>query len=100
VKSCRRANSDCDHFLVKGKCGCKIAYRNYEINRIPKRFNLERLRESGIITNYQPRLGKEFEKIKKERAGEELTRVHEEWKQLKEVLEEAAEHSRIPTKTR
>ena len=70
------------------------------INRSPKKFNVERLRESSIITNYQTRLGKEFEKIKKERAGEELTYVHEEWKQLKEVLVEAAEHSRIPTKTR
>jgi hypothetical protein len=42
------------------------------------------------ITDYQQQLGKLFEKLKKEGAGEELTNVDEEWKQLKE---ETAEHT-------
>jgi hypothetical protein len=36
VKSCRVANHDSDHHLVKGKYGCKIEYRKHEINRNPK----------------------------------------------------------------
>jgi hypothetical protein len=83
IKSCRGANSGSDNFLAKGKCRCRIAYRNYEINRNRERFNVERPREPSIITDYQLQLGKEFETVKQERAGEELTHVHEEWKQLK-----------------
>jgi len=42
-----------DHFLVKGKYTCKIAYRRHEIYRNPKKFNVERLREPTVITSYQ-----------------------------------------------
>jgi len=66
IKSCRGANSDSYHFLVKGKYRCKIAQRKHEINRNPKKFNVERLPEPSTITNYQKPLRKEFEKIKKE----------------------------------
>jgi len=38
---------------------------------------VERLRETSRINSYQQQLGKEFEKIKKERAGEGLTHVDE-----------------------
>jgi hypothetical protein len=65
-----------DHHLVKGKYSCKIAYRKHEINRNPKMFNVGRLTEHSVITNYQ-QLGKEFEKIQKERVGEKLTHVDE-----------------------
>jgi hypothetical protein len=54
---------------------------------------VERLSEPGTITTYQQQLGKEFEKIKKERAGEELTHVDEEWNQIKEGIVETAEHT-------
>ena len=42
-----------DHFLVKGKYTCKLAYRRHEINRNPKKLNVGRLREPTVITNYQ-----------------------------------------------
>jgi hypothetical protein len=45
-------------------------------------FNVEILTELSIITYYQQR-GKEFYMIKKEQAGEEMTHVDEEWKELK-----------------
>jgi len=60
IKSCRGANSDSYHFLVKGKYRCKIAHRKHEINRNPQKFNVKRLTEPSIITNYQQSLGKEF----------------------------------------
>jgi len=53
VKSCRGSNHGSDHFLVKGKHICKIAYIRHEINRNPKKFNVGRLREPIVITNYQ-----------------------------------------------
>jgi len=37
VKSCLVANSNSEHFLVKGKYRCKIAYRKHEINGSPQR---------------------------------------------------------------
>ena len=43
VKLCRVANSNSEHFLVKGKYKCKIAYRKLEINGNPKKFNIKRL---------------------------------------------------------
>jgi hypothetical protein len=39
---------------------------------------------------YQQQLGKEFEKTDKEGAVKELIHICEEWKQIKEVLVEAA----------
>jgi exonuclease III len=38
VKSWRGASSDCDHFLVRGKYRCKIAYNKQEPNRNAKKF--------------------------------------------------------------
>ena len=33
VKSCRGASSNSDHFLVRGKYKCKIAYSKHELNK-------------------------------------------------------------------
>ena len=54
---------------------------------------MERLRERSRITSYQKQLGKEFEKIKKDRAAEVLTYVYEKWKRLKEGIVETAKHT-------
>ena len=51
-----------------------------------------RLKGPSITTEYQQQLGKESEKIRKEGAGEKLTHVDEEWKQLKEAIMQKAEH--------
>jgi len=56
------------YFLGKGNYRYKIAHRNNEINKNPKRFNMGRLKEPSITTEYQQQLGKEAEKIKTERA--------------------------------
>ena len=51
-------DSDFDDFLVKGKNRLKISYRKHEINRNPKIFNVERLKEPSTITNSQQQEGK------------------------------------------
>jgi hypothetical protein len=79
--------------LVKGNYRCKIAHRNNKINKNAKRFNMGRLKEPNITNEYQQQLGKEFEKIEKEGAGEKLTHVDEEWKQLKEAIVKTVEHT-------
>ncbi|GFG37136.1 hypothetical protein Cfor_05796 [Coptotermes formosanus] len=90
VKSCRGANSDSNHFLVKRKYRCKIAYRKHGTNRNLKRRNVEKLAEPSICTNYQQQLQKELEKNERERTVQELAHMQEEWKQIKEVMMEVA----------
>jgi hypothetical protein len=55
------------------------------------------LRESRIIIFYLQQLGKEFEKTEKEEEKEgvvkELIRIVVEWKQIKDILVEAAVHT-------
>jgi hypothetical protein len=66
VKSCRGASSDSDHFLVRGKYRCKIAYSKQEPNSNAKKFRIETLREPSTVVRFQKQLGKEFEKTENE----------------------------------
>jgi hypothetical protein len=50
------------------------------------------LGEPSICANYQ-QLGKELEKTERERIVEELVHTEKEWKQIKEVMVEAAEQT-------
>jgi hypothetical protein len=93
VKSCRGANSDSDHFLVKGKYRCKIAYSKHKLNRNIKKFHIEKLREPNRATKFQQQIKEEFEKLGNERAVEEEINVEEEWKQIKKVVIEATEQT-------
>jgi intein-encoded DNA endonuclease-like protein len=54
----REAKSNSDYFLAKEKYRYKIAHRNNEINRNPKIYNTERLKETSITTEYQQQLRK------------------------------------------
>jgi hypothetical protein len=93
VKSCRGGNSDSDHFLVKGKYRCKIAYSKHELNRNTRKFHVEKQQDPSTATRFRQQIRKEFEKLGKEQAVEELINIEEEWKQIKVVAIEAAEQT-------
>jgi hypothetical protein len=63
VKSCRRASSDSDHNLVRGKYRCKIACNKYEPNRTTRRFHTDALREVIMVKRFQLQLEEEFGKL-------------------------------------
>ena len=93
VKSCRGASSDSDHFLVRGKYRCKIAYNKQELNRKMKKLHIDALREPSAVTKFQQQLGKEFGKSETEQVEKGEISIEEEWKQLKEAITEAAEQT-------
>jgi hypothetical protein len=93
TKSCRGANSDSDHFLVRGKYRCKIAHNKYEPNREIKKLLIEALREPSMVSKFQQQLEKEFGKSEIEQIAIGETKIEEEWKQLKEIMTEAAEQT-------
>jgi len=53
VKSCREASSDSDHFLVRGRYRCKIAYSKYEPNRTTRRLHVDALRDASTVRKFQ-----------------------------------------------
>jgi len=91
VKSCRGASSDYDHYLVRGKYRCKITYYKYEPNRTTRRFHIDALREANTIRRFQQQMEEEFRKLRTEEVIEWESHKEEDWKQLKEVIKEAAE---------
>jgi hypothetical protein len=93
VKSCRGASRTSDHYLVRGKYRCKIAYNKYEPNRTTRRFHIDALREVSMVRKFQQQLEEEFEKLETEQVTERESHIEEEWKQLKEVIKEAAEQA-------
>jgi hypothetical protein len=93
VKSCRGASSDSDHFLVRGKYRCKRAYSKHGLNRTTRRFHVDALREASTVRRFQQQLEEEFGKLEIERTVKEESHIEEEWKQLKEVITEAAEQT-------
>jgi len=93
VKSCRGASSDSGHFLVRGSYKCKIAYSKYEPNRTTRRLHVDALREASAVRRFRQQLEEEFGKLETERVTEEKSHIEEDWKQLKEVIMEAAEQT-------
>ena len=91
VKSCRGANSDSDHCLVRGKYRCKIAYNKHEPNRKTRRFHKDALREVSMVRRFQQQLEEEFGKLGTEQVTEGESHIEEDWKELKEVIKEAGE---------
>ena len=47
LKSCGGASSDSDHFLVRGRYRCKIAYSKYEPNITTRRLHVDAVREAS-----------------------------------------------------
>ena len=92
VKSCRRASSDSDRYLVRGKYRCKIAYNKYEPHRTTRRFHIDALREVSMVRRFQHQL-EEFGKLGTEQVTEGESHIEEDWKQLKEAIKETAEQT-------
>jgi endonuclease/exonuclease/phosphatase family metal-dependent hydrolase len=61
VKSCGGASSYFDHFLVRGKYRCKIAYDKYESKRTTRRFHKDALRETSMVRSFQQQMEEELE---------------------------------------
>ena len=91
MKSCRGAYIYSVYFLVQGKYRFKITYRTQDTYSCPKKTcrKIERI-SCNCFFFYQQQLGKEFEMTEKEGVVKELIHIDEEWKQIKEVLVEAA----------
>jgi len=92
VKSCRGASSDSDHFLVRERYRCKIAYSKHKPNRTTRRLHIDALREASMVRRFQQQL-EEFGKLETEWVTGEKSHIEEDWKQLKEVIMEAAEQT-------
>ena len=87
VTSCRGASSDSDHYLVRGKYRCKIAYKKYEPNgTTTRRFYIDALREASTVRRCQQQLEEEFGKLKTEQVTEGESHIGKDWKQLKEAI--------------
>ena len=92
MKSCTGASSDSDHYLVRGKYRRKTAYNKYEPNRTTRRFHIDALREANMVRRFQQQL-EEFGKLGTEQVIKGESHIEEDWKQLKEVIKEAAEQT-------
>jgi len=90
VKSRRGASSDSDHYLVRGRYRYKKANSKYEPNITTRRFHTDALREASMVARFQQQLEEEFGKLQTEQATKEESQIEEDWKQLKEVIKEAA----------
>jgi hypothetical protein len=93
VKSCGGASSDSNHYLVRWRYRCKIAYSKYEPNRTTRMFYTVALREASMVRRFQQQWEEEFGKLQIEQATKEESQIEEDWKQLKEVIKEAAEQT-------
>jgi hypothetical protein len=51
------------------------------------------LREASMVTRFQQQMEEEFGKLQTEQATKEESQLEEDWKQLKEVIKEAAEQT-------
>ena len=80
VKSCRGASSDSDHYLVRGKYRCKIAYNKHEPNRTTRRFQIQALREVSMVRRFQQQLEEEFGKLGTGQVTEGESHIEEDWK--------------------
>ena len=93
MKSRRGASSDSDHYLVRGRYRYKKANSKYEPNITTRRFHTDALREASMVARFQQQLEEEFGKLQTEQATKEESQIEEDWKQLKEVIKEAAEQT-------
>ena len=93
VKSCRGASRESDHFLVRRRYRCKIAYNKHKPNRKTRRLHVGALREASAVRRIQQQLEEEFGKLETERVAEEKDRIEEDWKLLKQVVMKAAEQT-------
>jgi hypothetical protein len=91
-KSCRAASSKSNHFLVRRKYRCKIAYSKYEPKRTT-RFHIDALRETSTVRRFQQQLEEKSGKSETEQPINDKSYIEEDWKQLKEVIIEAAEQT-------
>jgi len=94
VKSCRVASSDSEHFLVRRRYRCKIAYSKYEPNRTTRRLHVAALREASMVRRFQQQqVEEEFGKLETERVTEEKSHIEEDWKKIKQDIMGAAEQT-------
>ena len=93
VASCRGASNESDHSLVRGRYTSKIAYSKHKPSRTTRRLHADALREASTVRRFGQQLEEEFGKLETERVTEEISHIEEYWKQLKEVIMEAAEQT-------
>jgi hypothetical protein len=64
-----------------------------QLNRTTRRFHIDALREVSMVRKFQQQLEEKFVKLETEQVTERESHIEEDWKQLKEVIKEAAEQA-------
>ena len=76
-----KTNNQMDHILIDTS------------NRTTRRLHVDALREANTVRRFQQQLEEEFGNLETEWVTEEESHIEEDWKQLKEVIMEAAEQT-------
>lgn len=88
VDSCRGADCDSDHYMVRVKYRQRIAvYRSRGKRKAPRRYNVSKLKEQEVLEKYQTELQKKCEA----KQNQALESIKGKWSMIKEALQETAE---------
>jgi hypothetical protein len=86
IRTYRGANSDSDHFLVGARLKQKIALITRNRNENRKRWNIDKLDETGVQHHYQQEIEKELQ------GKPPSNNIEEEWTHIKEAIITSAQN--------
>ncbi|XP_039297365.1 uncharacterized protein LOC120354375 [Nilaparvata lugens] len=91
IRSCRGADCDSDHYLVRIDFRCRIRSKDNKRQQRPPKLNVDKLREEGERKKYQEALENLIQLPV--HAQEENRTTEEEWQDLKRAITQAAEET-------
>lgn len=85
VRSCRGADGDTDHILIKAKTRLRLAARKEKSQKKEVQWNIEKLKQQEVKDRYQQKIEQECGEINMQNL-----QVEEMWKTIKETIREAS----------